>query len=181
MDCTGRLTNISTDWQTGRFHLTFEVNEKSIASQLDEVKDIEKLSIKAVKYREKRSLDANRLLWLCIGRIAAELKEEPWNVYLMMLKRYGKFTYIVVKENAVDAVKAQWRETEVVGEITVNGQKAIQMLCYFGSSTYDTKTFSNLLEGVISELKEMGLETPLSEEVKAVMERYEQEWQKRNK
>ena len=87
-----------------------------------------------------------------------------------MLKRYGKYTYIVVKETAVDRMKQQWRECEVVGEITVNGEKAVQMLCYFGSSLYDTKEFSVLLDGVISEMQEMGLETPTGRDMQRALD-----------
>ena len=46
----------------------------------------------------------------------------------------------------------------------------IQMLCFFGSSTYNTKEFSQLLDGVISEMKEMHLETPPDEEMKQLLE-----------
>lgn len=95
-----------------------------------------------------------------------------------MLKRYGKFTYIVVRESAVEAVKRQWRESEVIGEVVVNGQKAVQMLCYFGSSTYNTQEFSVLLDGVISEMQEIGLQPPLPKDVQIAMERYEKEWQR---
>lgn len=181
MDFTGRLVGTALDFDSGKYRLTFEVNEQAaLESGYDEIKDCEKLAIKAVKFRKRRSLDANRMLWACLGEIAAELKIDAWDVYLKMLKRYGKFTYIAVKENAVEAVKAQWRETEVIGETTVNGKKAIQMLCYFGSSTYDSREFSNLLEGTISEMRHIGLQPPLSEEVKAALERYEKEWLKRN-
>lgn len=172
MDCTGTLTDVSKDWKTGRFRLTFEINE-DITGSVDSLSKCEKLTLKATKYRKKRSLDANALLWKCLGDIAQSLRIDKWQVYLMMLKRYGKFTHIVVKENAVEAVKKQWRECEIVGEITVNGQKAVQMLCYFGSSTLDTKEFSVLLDGVISEMKEMGLETPVSEDMKRALEMWE--------
>lgn len=172
MDCTGTLTDVSKDWKTGRFRLTFEINE-DITGSVDSLSKCEKLTLKATKYRKKRSLDANALLWKCLGDIAQALRIDKWQVYLMMLKRYGKFTHIVVKENAVEAVKKQWRECEIVGEITVNGQKAVQMLCYFGSSTLDTKEFSVLLDGVISEMKEMGLETPVSEDMKRALEMWE--------
>ena len=172
MDCTGALIEVSKDWKTGRFRLTFEINE-DITGSVDSLSKCEKLTLKATKYRKKRSLDANALLWKCLGDIAQSLRIDKWQVYLMMLKRYGKFTHIVVKENAVEAVKKQWRECEVVGEITVNGQKAVQMLCYFGSSTLDTKEFSVLLDGVISEMKEMGLETPVSEDMKRALEMWE--------
>ena len=178
MECTGKIVDANMNLATGKYHITFEINERQAIMQgLDKIKGEEKLSIKAVKFRQKRSLDANGLLWLCMGRIASELKTDVWEVYLQMLKRYGKFTYIVVKENAVDAVKSQWRETEIVGDITVNGQKAVQMICYFGSSHLNSKEFSVLLEGVLSEMREMGLETPMSEDIRAAMERYEKQWQ----
>lgn len=172
MKCTGKMLNAVTDWQTGKVNITFEVNERSVLQEIENIKDCERLSIEAKKYREKRSLDANGTLWFCIGKIAEELRADKWDIYLKMLKRYGKYTYIVVKENAVDAMKSQWRECEVVGEITVNDKKAVQMLCYFGSSTYDTKEFSVLLDGVISEMKELGLETPTSDEMRVALERW---------
>ena len=182
MNCTGRIVDASMNLASGKYQVTFEVNERqALLEGFDEIKDCEKLEIKATKYRQKRSLDANAMLWLCLGRIATALKSDVWEVYLQMLKRYGKFTYIVVKENAVEAVKTQWRETEIVGEVTVNGKKAVQMLCFFGSSTLNSKEFSNLLDGVFSEMKEMGLETPMPDDVRVVIERYEKEWQKRNK
>lgn len=176
MEFTGKFKNVSKDFETEKFQVTFTVNEKAAIRELDNIKDCEKLNIKATKYRKKRSLDANGLLWLCLGRIAEALNTDKWSIYLLMLKRYGQFTYICVKQNVVEQVKAQWRECEVVGDIDINGQKAVQMLCYFGSSTYNSKEFSVLLNGVISEMKEMGLETPPSKEMIRALE----EWEKRN-
>jgi hypothetical protein len=124
------------------------------------------------EHKQKRSLNSNALLWHCLGEIANALNTDKWEVYLQMLKRYGKYTYICVKPNVVDSVKKQWRECEVLGDIEINGQKAIQMLCYFGSSTYDSKEFSILLNGVVSEMEEMGLATPESEELERIMEQW---------
>lgn len=175
MEFTGKIQNVSKDWQTGQLQITFTVNEASVINQIDSIKDCEKLSIKAVKHRERRSLDANGLLWLCLGRIAEATQADKWQIYLQMLKRYGQYTYICVKPHVVDAVKTQWRECEVIGEVNINGQKAIQMLCYFGSSSYNTQEFSRLLDGVISELKEMELEAPTSEEMKRALEQWERQ------
>ena len=92
--------------------------------------------------------------------IAQAIDTDKWSVYLQMLKRYGKFSYVIVKETAVDAIKKQWRECEEVGTIDIHGEKAVQLLCYYGSSTYDTKEFSKLLTGVIDEMRQMGLTPP---------------------
>lgn len=150
-----------------KFEIQANMNARS---GIDELSKCDLLDIEIKKHRERRSLDANALLWACLGEIAAALRADKWDIYLQMLRRYGKYTYIVVKKSVVDKVKEQWRECEVVGEITVNGQKAVQMLCYFGSSTYDTKEFSVLLDGVISEMQEMGLETPADRDVRESLE-----------
>ena len=111
-------------------------------------------------HKEKRSLNANGLLWMCLGEMANALRADKWDVYLQMLKRYGTYTHICVHPKAVEAVKKQWREVDEVGRGTVNGVESVQLLCYFGSSTMNSKEFSVLLDGVISEMKEMGLPTP---------------------
>lgn len=175
MKFTGKVESVSRDWQTDQLKITFTVNEKSAAAEIDKIKDEQKLSIEATKYRKKRSLSANALLWACLGEIATVLRTDKWDVYLLMLKRYGKFTYICVKPNVVEAVKAQWRECEEVGKITLNGQEAVQLLCYFGSSTYNTQEMSVLLDGVISEMKEIGLQPPMSSEMKRALEEWDAE------
>lgn len=124
------------------------------------------------EHKEKRSLNANALLWKCLGEMATSLRTDKWDVYLEMLKRYGTFTYICVKPKAVEAVKRQWREVEEIGHIDINGQDSVQMLCYYGSSTMNTKEFSALLDGVISEMKEMGLDTPEQKDLDRAIEQW---------
>ena len=185
MEFTGKVQNITKDWQTNQFQITFTVNEPSAINGVNNLQSCEKLLIKANKYTEKKEYDirsdrANRLLWACLSDIAKSMTPpaDKWDIYLLMLKRYGKFTYICVKPNVVDAVKTQWRECEVIGEVDINGQKAVQMLCYFGSSTLNTKEFSVLLDGVISEMEQMGLQTPASEEMRRLLEDWEKKHEK---
>lgn len=173
MKFKGKLVGVSRDFITKKLNISFETSE-DITSDIDNLKDLD-LSIEAKKFTKKRSLDANALLWSCIGEIAAVLRSDKWSVYLEMLKRYGKYTYILVKPHVVDAMRTQWRETEVIGEVEVNGQKSVQMLCYFGSSTYDSREFSILLDGVISEMKELGLQPPASRELRQAIEKWEKD------
>ena len=158
----------SVDWIVNGTILSFKVEFDDMDVINSWLK--KELDIEIKEHKERRSNDANAMLWLCLGKIANSIRADKWDIYLQMLKRYGKYTYICVKPEAVEEVKKQWRESEIVGEVEINGKKATQMLCYYGSSTYNTKEFSVLLDGVISEMKEMGLETPQSYEVKEVLE-----------
>lgn len=169
MEARAKLLDASRSLN-GDLRITFSVKTKP--ENVDALTGKE-LRLTAVEWREKRSTNANALLWGCIGKIASALKADKWDIYLMMLRRYGKFTYLVVPDGAVEKMKSMWRETEVVGEIDVNGRKATQMLCYFGSHTYDSKEFSVLLDGTISEMAELGIPTPEQEEMDRLLERWE--------
>ena len=171
---TGFLRGLSLNWQTRRPEITLEVDGD--AEDIERLKD-KKLAVELKQYRKKRSLDANALLWHCIGQISKSISADKWQIYLLMLKRYGKYSYVIVHESAVEPMKKQWRECEVVGEVSVNGKKAVQLLCYYGSSTYDSKEFSDLLDGVISEMKIMGLEPPTPGDIRRSLE----EWEKYGK
>lgn len=175
METTGKVINITRDIMSGKLNVTFQITTEPIEELNGYGKTSDVLDIIVKKHRKKRSLDANAMLWLCLGRMAESLHADKWQVYLQMLRRYGKYTYICVKPNVVEAMKLQWRECEVVGEVDINGQKAVQMLCYFGSSTLNTKEFSVLLEGVISEMKEMGLDTPTSQDMRRSLEQWEKQ------
>ena len=161
------------DIATRKWLISFEVEDAP--EVFDKTKD-KPLNIEIKQFREGRSKDANALLWACIGEIAVTLRTDKWSVYLLMLKRYGQYTYICVPPQAVDMVKRQWREVEEIGDIKINGRDAVQLLCYYGSSTYDAKQFSALLDGVISEMQEIGLETSTSEEMRRSLE----EWERKN-
>lgn len=178
MKIPGRIKNFTRDIISGKQNLTLEING-DITELVEKLKD-ELLSIDIKKFRKSRSLDANGLLWACIGDIAKALNADKWEIYLMMLKRYGVYTYGVFRENHIEHIKKMWRETEVVGEVDVNGQNGVQMLLYFGSSTYDTKEFSTLLDGVISEMKEMGLQVPADKETQRLLEEWGNRKEKSN-
>lgn len=172
MEFTGKLQTVSRDWKTGQWNITFTINEASAINEVNNIQSCEKLSIKAVKHRNKRSLDANAYCWVILQKIAEVLHQDKWNVYLEMLGKYGVFTHIIVKPNVVDKVKEEWRTVKELGEVSVNGMTGIQLQCYFGSSTYNTKEMSVLIDGIVYEAKELGIETLPPDE----LERMKVEW-----
>ena len=77
------------------------------------------------QHRQKRSLDANGMLWAILQQIAEVVDSTKDELYLLMLERYGVFTHIIVKPNVVEKVKQEWRTVRELGEVTVNGQTGI--------------------------------------------------------
>jgi len=165
---TGKIVDVSRSLN-GKFRITLE-----IADQPAEVTD-DLMDITLQKHREARSLDANGLMWVCLQQIAQQLGITKWEAYLRELKEWGQFTYIVVKEKAVEDFRKMWRETEIVGKVNFNGQVGIQLLCYYGSHLYNTEEFSKLLDGIIQDMKSIGLQPPASKEMQKALEMWSKE------
>lgn len=160
MKFTGKFQGINTDWNTGQSQIIFTVNEKSALYEAEKIKDCEKLSIEAKKYRAKRSLDSNAYAWVLMQKIAEEIHTDKETVYLQCLQKYSRaFTHVIVKENAVERMKELYRTCVDLGEVTVNGQTGHQFQVYYGSSSFDSKEMSVFIDGIVSECKELDIET----------------------
>ena len=153
------------------FWLHLRVTESRLAQKFIAAMKAGKQYIADLKEkRNRRSLDANAYLWVLLEKVAVAVNSDKDRVYLDMLSRYGVFTHMVVKPAVVERVKQEWRTVRELGEVTVNGQTGVQLQCYFGSSTYDTKEMSRLIDGVVSECRELGIETATPEELARIKE-----------
>jgi len=123
------------------------------------------LDVEVKQHRERRSLDANAYFWKLLDTLAGALHTTKDELYLEMLDRYGVFTHIIVKPEAVEKVKHEWRLVRELSRGSVGGVEGVQLQCFFGSSSYDSKEMSRLIEGLISECKECGIETLPPDEV----------------
>jgi hypothetical protein len=139
--------------------LNLSCSRQEAVAWVGSIKADKGLEVEIKPYRNKRSLDANAYMWVLLSKMAAILHTTKDELYLQMLDRYGVFTHVVVKPNVVDRVKAEWRTVRELGEVKINGQTGIQLQCYFGSSTYDTREMARLIDGVVSECKELDIET----------------------
>ena len=106
--------------------------------------------------KKKRSTDANALCWKMCTEIANVLRTEKESVYVEMLRRYGQ-SDIVSVVSSVD-VKGYFKYYEEFGRGTVNGKEFTHYKVYKGSSEYDTREMSILLDGILDEAKALDIE-----------------------
>ena len=143
-------------------NMTTQADIQALREVIDKGKE---LSVEIKQYRVKRSLDSNAYLWLLLNEMASILKTTKDELYIEVLSRYGVFTHLVVKENVVDRVKAEWKAVRELGKVSINGKDGVQLQVFFGSSTYDTKEMSTLINGVVEEAKELGINTVTTREL----------------
>lgn len=115
------------------------------------------------EHKKKRSLNANAYYWVLVNKIAEVLHQKKKFVHLAMLKQYGETYAILLPANKDISGLIKYYELESTikrGEQLFNSYKA-----YLPSSEMNTKQMSVLIDGVVSECHEMGIETMTPDEL----------------
>lgn len=170
MKLTGSISDVSVGFTDGRPTLTLYINEKSSLKQCyDELHNAEKLSIEIKKYRKKRSLDANAYLWVLCGKLAEKIGCPKESVYRQHIINAGIYKVAEISENAADTLIKGWQMNgigwiaERVDYSLTDGFVLVNL--YYGSSVYNTKQMSRLLDSIIEDCKEQGIQTATPNEI----------------
>lgn len=130
-----------------------------------------RLNIKA--WRNKRSLDANAMMWALIGEIAKAVGGDKDEIYLDMLQKYGVSTILTAETpQAAEMLTRVYKLCRVLGKVVVNGKTGIQVLCFVGSSQYDSAEMAALIDGVLRECAELDIGVYPAEDI----DRAKREW-----
>lgn len=130
-------------------------NAKTIIEWLFEQDTTKKFEIKELK--TKRSLTANAYYWSLLNQLANVLRLDNQKLHFMMLQRYGQYEVVSVL-SSID-VKGYFRYYEPIGHGVINNKKFTHYKVYKGSSEMNSKEFSILLDGLVSECNEQNIAT----------------------
>jgi hypothetical protein len=127
------------------------------------------------EHRNKRSLDANAYCWTLLGKIANKVGIGKDEVYRKMIRDVGdNYTIVPIRNDAVETWVENWQSRGVgwvcdnLGDSKIDGYTNIAT--YYGSSTYDTKQMSALINLVVQECKTLGIETATPAELSLLLE-----------
>lgn len=126
--------------------------------------------VKIDKHREKRSINANAYLWKLVTEIGNILNKSKEEVYLQMLIDYGQSKMVSILSE-ID-VKGYFKYYKLAGTSILNGKEFNHYKIYKGSSEYDTKEMSILLEGVVQEAKNLGIKTKDEIELERMIDKW---------
>lgn len=189
MESKGILKDIARNWETGKFLLTFEMDQ-DITGQLEGIRG-KLLNIVAKQYRKKRSLDANAYYWQLLTKLAEASGISKNRAHNLMLRRYGQLEemdghliYVVVPDDDKGADRSLEAETYHIKpttevKVASDGSRFRTYIMLRGSSTYDTSEMSKLIDGLVSECQELGIETLPPKEIERMMQLYEQHRRKK--
>ena len=150
---------------SGKWHITLTVDDS--IKQVWEKHQGKEISVDIKQFREKRSLDANAYCWCLLGKIADVLRADKNEIYFQMLKKYGQGGVAKIPNNQVDMFKRSWKYHEEHEKLPPE-EKAQYFRFWVGSSEYNTQEMSIFIDGIVSEAKELGIETMTPAELSRV-------------
>lgn len=111
--------------------------------------------------KKKRSKDQNSYFWELLQQLCFEMNLDVIQEYKKRVKELGIFKQWEIDTINVPTFEKLWSDrgiawfTEKVEEI---GNKAI-INAYYGSSSYNSKQMSRLLDNLVQDCKEVGIQT----------------------
>lgn len=146
------------------------------------------LSVSITKWRARRTLTANAYYWTLVTKIADTTHLSNACVHNMLLRRYGVpelmdgelLTVLVPDDQEKEILEKEIYHLKPTSH-TKPGKAGKYFRVYIllkGSSDFDTKEFSTLLEGTIQEAKDIGIETLPPDEIDRMKADYEKHYGK---
>ena len=180
MEFTGKYLGVTKDYDTGMWRISFSLDDGGVLNQINKIKG-KKLRIKAVKHRNKRSNDANGYYWQLVEKIAEAIHVSKPFLHNRNLRRYGQIAtldgkpmYLVLPDT--DESQREIEESEMYHlkptTQVKQGKDGLMYRTYMmlvGSSEFDTKQMAVLIDGVVSEAKELGIETMTPDQIKELL------------
>ena len=126
------------------------------------------------EHRKKRSLDANAYAWVLINKIADALRITPKEIYRQAIQNVGgNYEVIPIKAEAADHFKQIWEAQGLgwpcvdMGKSKIDGYRNLR--AYYGSSTYDTRQMSQLIDNLVQDCRALDIEVKSDEEISSLL------------
>lgn len=120
------------------------------------------------EHKLKRSLNANAYCWVLMNKIADAIKSTKEEVYREYIKNKGIFRLITMNKDATNTFIKIWQEKGLGWICDISESKyegMVDVVAYYGTSSYNTKQMANFIDYVVDEAKNLGIETLPPDEI----------------
>lgn len=146
------------DYRTNRVVLEFDADFSEVFDKFNG-KDV---NVDFKLWRLRRSGAANRYMWVLIDKIAKVQHLTKNEVYRNEIKEIGGTSEVVIVANrAVEKFCKSW-EQQGLGwqtEIAFSDDENTDVIVYYGSSVFDREQMTQIIENLIFEAENMGIDT----------------------
>ena len=162
-----RYTAARVDCEGGKWTLVLTLDAETLSAARAACDDVnsakQPFTAELKEYRKPRSLDANAYAWTLIDKIAAAMRVDKLEVYREAIRSIGGVSDIVcVRETAVENLVEIWQSRGAgfmadVSESKLKGCRNVTL--YYGSSVYDAAQMSALIDHIVQDAENLGIDT----------------------
>ena len=137
--------------------------------------------IEIKKQSKSRSMNANAYCWVLCQKIAKELSKNSYtskeDVYRKAIKDCSYFTYVPVREDAIERYIQIWQGhglgwlAEDIGECQ-NLKGYHNIMCYHGSSVYTVAEMQRLIDRLVDECHQLGIQLEDSDYIQSLVKEW---------
>lgn len=158
----------------GGYLLTIATRE-NIGPLFDELHETD-VDVTVKKHREKRSLDANAYFWVLVDRLAEKTQISKTDIYRRYIREIGgNHEMVCVIDSAVEKLRNGWEHNGLGWQTDTMPSRipgCTNVILYYGSSTYNTRQMSHLIDMAVQDCQEQNIETLSPEKLAGMMEEW---------
>ena len=114
--------------------------------------------------------------WILLGELQEVLNIPKEEIYKDLIKHIGSYEVVPIKNEAVEKFRNAWSKNGLgwITEITKSKLEGFtNVLAYYGSSIYNSKEMSRLIDLIIEECKQFNIETKPKAELDSLLKEWE--------
>jgi len=162
----------------GKLWLSLRLTKESLfdaRKMVVAMKDDKTYTADVRRFYNKRSIDANAYAWVLCDKIAEAIRSTKENIYVEAVRQVGAFVDLHVKDSEFVAARAAWHRNGLGWTTELIEQRSgyITFRAYYGSFIYNTQQMSRLIDWLIEEAQELGIETKTPDEVANMLSLWE--------
>ena len=168
----------TADWtkdRNGYGIILYTKDAEAAQAFLDGMELGKKYSAELSEERNRRSLDSNAMAWLLIGKLSEALGKPREEIYRHYIREIGVSDVVCIKSEAAETMQEAWCK-HGLGWLTDAFPSKLpgctNVILYYGSSTYDTAQMSRLIDLIVEDCKEQGIETATPAELALLKEEW---------
>lgn len=129
---------------------------------------------------KKRSRSANAYAWQLITQLSSVLNVPKEEIYAHAIENIGGLTdSLIMQANAVKDFEKRFVNNHLGRKVEIIGQLAdrVEVLVTYGSSDYDSRQMSQLIDSLTQDCRALGIETLEDMKIQALIDDWEKQWQ----
>lgn len=127
--------------------------------------------IEITEHKNKRSLNANSYAWSLLTQLSQNMNIPKEELYKRYVKELNFYKEVELNNEAYQIFKKGWEHNGIAWMCEKVDQSRVH--AYYGSSVYNTKQMSQLIDNIVQDCKQVGIEVLEDKKIQSLLKDWE--------